>query len=61
MKNLETGIGVCVREQGRMSAILAQASKARLGENSKNSKPSVARASHSGKTQARASPLSEKS
>jgi len=48
MKNLETGIGVCVHEKRRMSVVLTQVSKARLSENSRNSKPGVARASRSG-------------
>jgi len=41
---------VCVHEQGRTSPILAQASKARLGENSRNSNPVFVRASRLGES-----------
>jgi len=36
------GIGIRVRDQGRMSVNLAQVNQARLGENSRNSNPGVA-------------------
>jgi len=51
LSNVECGfwamvlVSVCMT--GRMSVILAQASKARLGKNSRNSKPSFVQASRS--------------
>ena len=48
--NFGQDFGVCVREEGRTSAILVQASKARLGENSRDSKPGFVRASRSGES-----------
>jgi len=54
LNNVECGIWAIVLVYacmtGRMSVILAQASKARLDENSRDSKPSFVRASRSGES-----------